>query len=72
VILFADAFDSLKAALSYTYRRGQFEQDVILYQDPGPPEDWGLNADSTMLEFYTEIFEAPRAACRHSGRFRSA
>jgi hypothetical protein len=59
VILFADAFDTIKAALSYTYRRGQFEQDVVIYQDPGPPEDWGLSGATTMLEIYSEVFEAP-------------
>jgi hypothetical protein len=64
VILFADAFDTIRAALRYTYRRGQFEQDVIVYQDPGSPEEYGLNPDTTLLEVYTEIFEAPDGVTR--------
>jgi hypothetical protein len=39
MILFPDAFDTgLKASLRYTYTLAGFEQDVILLEDPGPPE----------------------------------
>jgi hypothetical protein len=43
MILFPDAFEGLKAALRYTYTLGGFEQDVILLEDPGPPELYGLD-----------------------------
>jgi hypothetical protein len=58
-ILFADAFDTLKAALRYTYTRSGFEQDVILYEDPGSPADYGLDPATTHLEMMTEFFNPP-------------
>jgi hypothetical protein len=57
VILFADAFDNVRAALKYTYSRERFEQDVILYENPPLPE--GLSPETTVLEMYTEFFNPP-------------
>jgi hypothetical protein len=59
VILFADAFDTLKADIRYRYTLDGFEQDVILRQDPGSPADYGLDPDTTRLELYTEFFDPP-------------
>jgi hypothetical protein len=64
MILFPDAFDTLKAALRYTYSLGGFESDVILLEDPGAPELYGLDRAWTTLEVYTEFFEAPEPEVR--------
>ncbi len=60
MVVYASAFDTLKAALRYTYTKDGFEQDVILYENPGSPADYGLNPDTTLLEMYTE-FNSPAA-----------
>jgi hypothetical protein len=57
VILFADAFDNVRAALKYTYSRERFEQDVILYENPPVPE--GLGPETSVIEMYTEFFDPP-------------
>ena len=59
VVVYASAFDTLKAALRYTYTRDGFEQHVILFENPGSPADYGLNPDTTLLEMYSEFFNPP-------------
>jgi hypothetical protein len=59
VIVFPDAFDKLKAAIRVTYRQASWEQDVILYADPGSPADYGLDPATTQLEMGSEVWEAP-------------
>ena len=51
---------SFKADLVYTYKKGSFEQDVVLRQQPPTPESFGLNSDNTRLEALTEFFEMPQ------------
>ncbi|MBI2927416.1 MAG: hypothetical protein HYY24_17100 [Verrucomicrobia bacterium] len=59
IVLYDDCFDTLKGAIRYTYTRSSFEQDILLYEDPGDPADVGLNPDTTLLEIYTEFGAAP-------------
>jgi Bacterial Ig domain len=59
VINYPDAFDTLKAAIRYTYTKSGFSQDIILYQNPGSPADYGLDPATTVLEMYTEFFSPP-------------
>ncbi len=61
VILYDDAFTDIKGALRYTYTKGGFEQDVLIYDSTGlgSPEDYGLNPSTTLLEMYSEFHESP-------------
>src|SRR5438034_1378185 len=59
VIVFPAAFDSLKAAISYTYTRSSVAQDVIFYRQlPVTPADFDFSPDSTVLEIWTEFLQA--------------
>src|SRR5882672_3125362 len=64
VVIFPTAFDSVKAAISYTYTKAGFEQDVILYRRlPSPSDlDAEFSPDSTVLEIWTEFLVAPNPA----------
>ncbi|MBN9693310.1 MAG: hypothetical protein J0M24_23960 [Verrucomicrobia bacterium] len=57
-VLYEDAFDTLKAALRYTYTKTGFEQDVILGETPPSPKVFGLS-EKSRLEVWTEFLEAP-------------
>jgi len=59
VIVYPNAFDTLKAAIRYTYTKSGFSQDIILYQNPGSPADYGLDPATTVLEMYSEFFSPP-------------
>src|SRR5258706_9492059 len=51
-VIYTDAFTNvqtgqiLKADLVYTYKKGSFEQDIILRQQPPTPESYGLSSSS--------------------------
>jgi hypothetical protein len=49
-VLYANAFRGIKADVRYTYRKGNFEQDVILRQQPPDPAALGLNPSTTEIE----------------------
>lgn len=53
------AFSGLNAGVRYTYTRAGFEQDVILEERPQPPEAYGLNSASTVLQALTEFVSYP-------------
>src|SRR5262249_23232947 len=59
VVFYPNAFDTLKGGIRYTYTKAGFEQDIILYEDPGSPADYGLNPETTRLEIWTEFFNPP-------------
>jgi F5/8 type C domain-containing protein len=61
VMVFADAFTDIRAALKYSYTKSGFSQDVILLEDAGigSPSDYGLNPESTLLEMYSEFHSPP-------------
>src|ERR1700744_2386719 len=52
-VIYTNAFSGINADLLYTYRRGGFEQDVILHDQPPTPESLGLNPNSARLEMLT-------------------
>jgi hypothetical protein len=64
-IVYPDCFEgvngglSVKAALSYTYTKGGFDQAVAFLAPPPAPEQVGLNASSTRVEVWTAFVEAP-------------
>jgi parallel beta-helix repeat protein len=60
-VLYPDAFDGVKADVQYTYKRGSFEQDVILREQPPTPESLGMNPETTELEVVTEFIDPPNA-----------
>ena len=60
-VLYPDAFDGVSADVRYTYKRGSFEQDVILRQQPPSPESFGLGAQTTEMEVITEFPNSPAA-----------
>jgi len=61
-VLYPDAFDGVvKADVRYTYRKGGFEQDVILREQPPTPESFGLNPQTTEIEVLTEFINPPLA-----------
>ena len=60
-VLYPDAFEGLKADVQYTYKRGSFEQDVILREQPPLPDVFGMNPDTTELEVMTEFIDPPEA-----------
>ena len=64
VVVYADAFTDFKADVRYTYTRSGFEQDIILYQQPPAPEDFGLPSATTKLQVLTEFFDSPTPEVR--------
>jgi hypothetical protein len=63
-VLYADAFEGLKADVRYTYTRSGFEQDTILREQPPGPEAFGLNSATTTLQVLTEFYNPPQATTR--------
>ena len=55
-VVYLDAFEGDVAAdLRYTYKKGIFEQDVVLREQPPVPEEYGLDSRTTTLEVWTEF-----------------
>ena len=57
--LYPDAFQGVKADVRYTYKKGSFEQDVILREQPPTPETYGLNSETTEMQVLTEFINSP-------------
>jgi len=60
-VLYPNAFSGIKADVRYTYLRGQFEQDVILREQPPTPESLGFDSQTTEIEVLTEFINPPEA-----------
>jgi hypothetical protein len=60
-VLYPNAFTGVKADVRYTYKKGSFEQDVILREQPPTPESVGLNSETTEIEVLTEFIDPPSA-----------
>jgi hypothetical protein len=58
-VIYTNAFVGVDADLLYTYRKGGFEQDVVLRQQLPVPEQFGLNSANTRLQMLTEFFNPP-------------
>ncbi|HEY4415437.1 MAG TPA: LamG-like jellyroll fold domain-containing protein, partial [Verrucomicrobiae bacterium] len=65
-VLYPNAFQGVAADVRYTYKKGKFEQDVILREQPPTPETYGMNPATTELEVMTEFLNPP--AAKISGR----
>jgi hypothetical protein len=63
-VLYPNAFSGVKADVRYTYKRGSFEQDVILREQPPTPESLGLNPQTTEIEVMTEFVNPPEATIK--------
>ena len=61
-VLYPNAFTGVKADVRYTYKKGSFEQDVILREQPPTPESVGLNSETTEIEVLTEFIDPPSAS----------
>ena len=61
-VLYPNAFSGVNADIRYTYKRGSFEQDVILREQPATPESFGLNSQTTEIEVLTEFIDPPQAS----------
>jgi len=55
-LTYRDAFTGFKADLVCTYRRGGFESDVVLRQQPPTPDQCGLDNAGSKLQLVTEFF----------------
>jgi len=66
-VIYKDAFDGISADIVYTYSPAKFEQDIVFREalpDPsGPP--WNMNADSVLVEVYTEFIDPPDAVIKN-------
>jgi hypothetical protein len=63
-VLYPNAFSGVKADVRYTYKKGRFEQDVVLREQLITPESFGLNSDTTELEVLTEFINPPQETIR--------
>ena len=59
-VLYPNAFSGVNADVRYTYKKGTFEQDVILRTQPPTPESFGLNSETTEIEVITEFLNPPQ------------
>jgi hypothetical protein len=58
--LYPNAFSGVNADVRYTYKKGSFEQDVILREQPPIPESFGLNSQTTEIGVMTEFINPPQ------------
>jgi alpha-tubulin suppressor-like RCC1 family protein len=59
-VIYANAFNGVKADVRYTYTKAGFEQDVILREQPPAPEAYGLSSDTAQLVVITEFLDTPK------------
>ncbi|HRT09334.1 MAG TPA: hypothetical protein P5038_11095 [Candidatus Paceibacterota bacterium] len=58
-VVFADSFTDFAVETVYVNRVGAVEQLVVLREAPPPPEEWGLDPASTLLQVITEFVDRP-------------
>jgi len=59
VLVYPDAFTDLKADVRYIYTKAGLEQDVIFREQFLSPAEYGLNPQTTRLQFLTEFDHPP-------------
>ncbi len=57
IVSYNSAFDTLRAGIRYENTKAGLSQDIVLYQNPGSPADYGLNPASSVLEMWTEFHD---------------
>ncbi|MBN9692809.1 MAG: hypothetical protein J0M24_21400 [Verrucomicrobia bacterium] len=65
-VVYPGAFDTLDADVAFSYTRHGVEQDIILRENPPPPESFGLNPATTRLEVWTEILSSPNPTVKRT------
>jgi len=59
-VVYADCFtDGIKGNIKYTYKKGSFEQEIVLLAQLPPAAAFSLNENSTRLQAWTEMLEPP-------------
>ena len=58
-VLYPNAFQGVNADVRYTYKKGSFEQDVILHEQLPSPTTYGMNPATTEVEVMTEFISPP-------------
>lgn len=58
-VIYADAFNGVKADLVYKFTKAGLEQDVILKEQPPTPDSLGLDPKTSRLQVLTEFFDPP-------------
>lgn len=58
-VVYADAFDTLKADVHYVYERDRVEAFISILENPAPPETYNLDPATTVLDCWTEVYSAP-------------
>src|SRR4051812_7321754 len=58
-IIYPDALDGAVCDVQYTYRRGSFEQDLVILRRLPEPESFGFSSKSTRIQLWTEFIAAP-------------
>ena len=69
-VVYEDCFDGVKASVRYTYRRARFSQDILFLEAPPGPEEFGLHPETSFLQIFTEISEAPQTDPTAAGGVR--
>jgi RHS repeat-associated protein len=59
VVTYPDAFTDFIADVRYTYTKAGLEQDIIFFENPPSPAEYGLDPETTRIEVFTEFLEAP-------------
>jgi len=59
VVIYPDSFTDFRADVRVVYTRYGFEQDVILREQPPPPQNFGLDPNSSRLQIWTEFLNPP-------------
>jgi hypothetical protein len=58
-VLYPDAFNGFKCDVVCTYRRGGFECDLVMREQPPSPHAYGLGDTGSTLQLFTEFFDTP-------------
>jgi hypothetical protein len=58
-VVYPNAFSGINGDVRYTYRKGGFEQDLVLLSQLPDPAALGLNPQTTRLQLLTEFFNPP-------------
>jgi len=56
-VVYPDAMTDFLVDVQFTYRRGGFEQDVVLLEPLPSPAEYGLAPETTRLQVWTEFTE---------------
>lgn len=58
-VIYTNAFTDFAADLVFTYRKGGFESDLVLREQPPSPEAFQLSSRNSRIELLTEFFDTP-------------